>query len=134
MPIYNINEKREVQEVVEQEVLPSKKERVFSSFAARVFFFLLLLWDVCWGFYSLVLLLFFAVINVLTFGRMAFFCKRRWTALKRSGICAISLFLALFSPSLGIMIACTYFLMHDKDGIEEVVPRSLQEQFEELAK
>jgi hypothetical protein len=30
------------------------------------------------------------------------------------------------------MIACTYFVMYDKEGIEEVVPASLQEQFKEF--
>jgi len=32
------------------------------------------------------------------------------------------------------MIACTYFMMYDKKGIQEVVPRSLQEQFQEFLK
>ena len=38
-------------------------------------------------------------------------------------------FVAIFSPSLGIMFSCTYFLMYDKAGIDEIVPSALQDQF-----
>jgi len=57
-----------------------------------------------------------------------------WLNLKRAGICGVALVIALFSPSLGIMIACTYFLMYDKAGIQEVVPTSLQDQFKDFLK
>jgi hypothetical protein len=53
-------------------------------------------------------------------------------SVRRAFVCGLSLIVALFSPAFGIMVACTYFLMYDKAGIEEVVPRSLQEQFKEF--
>ena len=58
--------------------------------------------------------------------------SKSWISLKRSFICGIALVLALLSPALGIMIACTYFLMYDKSGVEEVVPSALREQFKDL--
>ncbi|MBI3236532.1 MAG: hypothetical protein HYZ48_02320 [Chlamydiales bacterium] len=60
--------------------------------------------------------------------------QRMWLTVKRSLVCGLSLFITLFSPAFGIMIACTYFLMYDKTGIEEVVPASLQSQFKEFFK
>jgi hypothetical protein len=55
-----------------------------------------------------------------------------WTSIKRSFVCALALLVALFSPAFGIMIACTYFLMYDKAGMEEVVPSSIQSQFKDM--
>ena len=60
--------------------------------------------------------------------------KKQWIALRRAAVCGVALTVTLFSPALGIMIACTYFLMYDKTGIQEVVPTSLQQQFEEFLK
>jgi hypothetical protein len=134
MPIYDIFETKE-EAAPESEVLTTKKDRFFSSLTARVLFFILLIGDIGWALYSLGLLLLVGPLNFLTFGRVGHkICRKRWIALKRSGICGVSLFIALFSPALGIMIACTYFLMYDKVGIQEVVPRSLQDQFQEFMK
>jgi len=72
---------------------------------------------------------------MLSFGRIPFFLKLQskcWLAIKRSFVCALALMTAVFSPAFGIMIACTYFLMYDKTGIEEIVPESLQDQFREF--
>lgn len=135
MPIYDIFETKERESAPESEILSSKKERFFSSLTARLLFFLLLIGDVAWAFYSLALLLVVFPFHLLTGGKIGQkLCQKRWIALKRSGICGVSLFIALFSPALGIMIACTYFLMYDKVGIQEVVPRSLQDQFQEFIK
>ncbi len=40
--------------------------------------------------------------------------------IKRALVCGISLFIALFNPAFGIMIACTYFLMYDKWYLRQV--------------
>jgi hypothetical protein len=125
----------EVKVAVEAPPVLKEKGRFFSSLAARVFFFLLLLADVCWAAYTLILLLLYAGAHLVT-GRKATrlgeSIQKRWIALRRSLVCGLSLFIALFSPSFGIMVACTYFLMYDKSGIEEVVPSSLQAQFKEF--
>ena len=42
-------------------------------------------------------------------------------------ILGFSLIVAIVSPALGTMFACTYFLMYDKKGIDEVVPSILQD-------
>jgi len=112
-----------------------KRSSFFSSLAARLFFFLLLIGDLLWLGYAILLLVLSCIGLVLTRGKMPLF-KELWAnatlTLKRSLVCAISLFVALFSPAFGIMIACSYFLMYDKGGIEEVVPTSLRAQFKEF--
>jgi len=113
------------------------KSSFFSSFAARLFFFLLLLGDLLWLSYGLILFL-FSTIGVLVSRGKSSFCvelkNNAFLTLKRALVCALSLFVALFSPAFGILIACTYFLMYDPKGIEEVVPSSLQAQFKEFFK
>ena len=52
--------------------------------------------------------------------------------MRRSIVCSLALFVGLFSPPFGIMVACTYFLMYDKAGMEEVVPAPLQAQFKDI--
>lgn len=139
MPIYDIfatkEEESTSQGLPESEVLTSPKDRFFSSLTARVLFFLLLIGDICWGIYALCIILTMGPLNLLTGRKIGFLnrlVRKNWISLKRSGICGVSLFISLFSPALGIMIACTYFMMYDKTGIQEVVPRSLQEQFQEF--
>ena len=135
MAIYDIFESKETETTSDSEALSTKKDRFFSSLTARLLFFVLFFADLAWAVYSLSLLLMALPIHLITFRKWGGnFCNKRWVALKRSGICGVSLFIALFSPALGIMIACTYFLMYDKVGIQEVVPRSLQDQFQEFVK
>ena len=114
---------------------PAAKSAIFSSIAARLFFFMLLIADFFWGVFSVVLFLGLLAANALT-GFKIFRLKKhylkRWLSIKRAFVCGISLFVALFSPALGTMFACTYFLMYDKKGIEEVVPSILQDQFREF--
>ena len=137
MPIYDIFATKESEQAAETQntVLSTGNDRFFSSLTARILFFLLLIGDFCWGAYSLSMILLVAPFHLLT-GRKLFnhLLKKKWISLKRSGICGVSLFIALFSPALGIMIACTYFMMYDKQGIQDVVPRSLQDQFQEFMK
>lgn len=111
------------------------KDRFFSAIAARFFFFLLLIADLIWGIYSFSLLLIKTALVFITIGKVSTFkksCAYSYLNTKRAIVCAIALFTALFSPALGIMFSCMYFLMYDKNGINEVVPTSLKEQFEEL--
>lgn len=115
----------------------SRRDRFFSSLTARLFFFLLLLADLLWFCYAVGVLVLCSAAMAVTFFKVSFLYdlyQRMWLTLKRSLVCGVSLFLTLFSPAFGIMIACTYFLMYDKTGIEEVVPASLQSQFKEFFK
>jgi hypothetical protein len=111
------------------------RDRFFSSFAARLFFLLLLSGNCLWICYAVIRLSLSLIGRLLTAGQANAFNsmgQKAWVSLRRSLVCGVSLFFALFSPSFGIMIACTYFLMYDKSGIEEVVPSSLQSQFKEF--
>jgi hypothetical protein len=111
------------------------RSRFFSSLAARLFFFLLLVGDLLWICYALSLLTVSLLGMLLSWGKLRQFNAIKdnaWVSLRRSLVCGVSLFISLFSPAFGIMIACTYFLMYDKSGIEEVVPSSLQSQFKEF--
>lgn len=114
---------------------PRARDRFFSTCAARLFFLLLLVADLLWTCYALCLLMLSLLGLMLSLGKVRAFDalkEKAWVSLRRSLVCGVSLFLALFSPAFGIMIACTYFLMYDKSGIEEVVPSSLQAQFKEF--
>ncbi len=109
----------------------------FSSLTTRVLFFFLLTADILWVLYTLFILFLSGAFNLITASkveksRAIFF--NSWARLKRGGICAVALLVALFHPALGIMIACIYFLVYDPTGIYEVVPRSFRDQFEEFLK
>jgi len=112
-----------------------KRDQIFSALAARFFFFLLLIADILWGVYALCSLVVKIVLCIVTFGQVAFLKKtlaKSFLSLKRSIVCSIALTIAIFSPALGIMFSCMYFLMYDKTGVDEVVPASLRDQFKEL--
>ncbi|MGL4539858.1 MAG: hypothetical protein ACRCU0_02640 [Candidatus Rhabdochlamydia sp.] len=114
-----------------------QKDRIFSAILARLFFVLLFLGNCLWIVYALLLFTLSGVGILLSFGKVKIFSKLNVTAyltIKRAMVCGISLFIALFNPAFGIMVACTYFLMYDKSGIEEVIPSSLQSQFSEFFK
>ncbi|MGL5263610.1 MAG: hypothetical protein ACRDAI_03405 [Candidatus Rhabdochlamydia sp.] len=114
-----------------------QKDRIFSAILARLFFVLLFLGNCLWIIYALLLFTLSGVGILLSFGKVKIFSKLNVTAyltIKRAMVCGISLFIALFNPAFGIMVACTYFLMYDKSGIEEVIPSSLQSQFSEFFK
>ncbi len=113
----------------------TRKDQLFSALAARFFFLLLLLADILWGLYSALMFVIKVSLHLATFCRIGFLSRavgHSWLSIKRSLVCAISLFVALFSPALGIMFSCMYFLMYDKSGVDEVVPSSLRDQFKEL--
>jgi hypothetical protein len=141
MPIYDIFASKETESfdssVEEIPVLDSKKDRFFSSMTTRVLFFLLLIGDIVWVTWSLLKISLVLPGFILIGGRsvtLQTMLGKAWLALKRGCVCGMSLLIALFSPALGIMIVCTYFLMYDKTGIQAVVPRSLQDQFQEFLK
>lgn len=113
----------------------SLRDRFFSSLASRLFFLFLLVVDVLWTLYSIALLPLCMLAAFLTFFKVPIFKSAlisRWISLKRGFVCALALFVAILSPAFGIMIACSYFLMYDKEGMEAVVPASLQAQFKEF--
>ncbi len=144
MPIFDIFDVKEapmtaeaVPEEAPEEIKIPQKDRFFSSLTARLLFFVLLIGDVLWWAYAFFMFALCLSVSVVTFFRLGSFQKmvrKQWISLKRSSVCAIALLVALFSPALGIMVACTYFLMYDKTGIQEVVPTSLQDQFQEFIK
>ncbi len=116
-------------------VCEKEKGRFFSALAARVFFFLLLLADLGWSLYTISMVIMKSILYFLTFLRLESMkesIKFSWLSFKRSLVCAIALFVAMFAPALGIMFSCMYFLMYDKDGVNEVVPESLREQFKDF--
>ncbi len=139
MPIYDIFETNDSDPVFP---LPSHRNEVFkgksrllSSMTARVVFFLLLIGDMGWFFYTLARILVISTLVLLSFGKVLSIrrgLQKGWRSLKRASICGISLFVALFTPALGIMIGCTYFLMRDKEGINDIIPHSLRDQFQEF--
>ncbi|MGR3973092.1 MAG: hypothetical protein QRY72_00715 [Candidatus Rhabdochlamydia sp.] len=141
MAIYDISHSEESQESASPEsegpFLRSKKEQFFSSLATRIFFFLLLIADGLWILLLVLKLIVLAPLNLVTWGKMAAIQKhlgQSWVSLRRAVVCGISLLIAFFSPTLGIMLACIYFMMHDKAGVEEVIPVSLKDQFQDFLK
>ncbi len=113
------------------------KRHFFSTLVTRFCFLLLLIADAAWLVYN-ILLIFIATLLVLLSGGKSAACKKMFFRaalhLRRSVVCGLSLFIGLFSPPFGIMVACTYFLMYDKAGMEEVVPAPLQAQFKDIFK
>ena len=113
------------------------KDRFFSVLCIRLFFFVLLAADIVWGVYSFCKMVFCLVLSGCFFYKKEVWeasLARAWLSLKRSLVCMLALFVSLFSTGFGIMIACTYFVMYDKEGIDEVVPSSLREHFKEFFK
>lgn len=113
----------------------SRRDQIFSTVATRLFFLLLLCADVLWIGYAL--LKFCIALAGLAFsgGKVSYFkhlIDKSWVSIRRSLVCGVSLLIAICNPAFGIMVACTYFLMYDKAGIEEVVPASLQSQFKDF--
>ena len=139
MAIYDIKQHTQQQEEKhpQQQERVCLKDRIFSTIAARLFFLLLLIGDVAWGALSFAMSALYLACNILTGFKFGFFKHRLKKALlssRRALICFLALIVAIFSPALGIMFACGYFLMFDKKGIEEVVPASLREQFQAFQK
>ena len=112
-----------------------EKGQIFSAIAARFFFLLLLAADVVWSLYSLTstsVKFVLAALSAFQLPPLNRSLHRSWLGFKRSLVCGIALFVAIFAPALGIMFSCMYFLMYDKSGVEEVVPSSLRDQFKDF--
>lgn len=144
MAIYQIFEEVKNEtftETFEQhEPIKQKKEgsgHLFSTLVTRFCFLLLLIADTVWIAYNALVLLLATLGLLLSAGKSAFFkrlLKKTTLHFRRSVTCGLALFVGLFSPPFGIMVACTYFLMYDKAGMEEVVPAPLQAQFKDIFK
>jgi len=120
---------------LDEEQVNSASSRFFSSLAARLFFFALLLGDLVWLCYTCARIALLLPLSIVTAFKIPLFnalISVVYLALKRGLISFISLFVSLFSPALGIMFACTYFLMYDRAGVKEIVPSSLQAHFHEF--
>lgn len=145
MAIYNIFDHVEKDQITEtsssteREEIPREEryrlDRFFSAITARLFFIFLFVADILWGIYAIAIFSFFFLLNTITLFRskkLILKLKSSFLSIKRFIICAFSLIIAIFSPSLGILFSCMYFMLYDRKGIEEVVPSSLREQFEDL--
>jgi hypothetical protein len=141
MAIYQLYEQESEAELTESFDKPlerqfsGKKGPFFSTLVTRLCFLLLFAGDCLWLVWNFALLLLSLVGYCLSLGKVNFFLqgvRRSSLQFVRSVVCGLSLLIGLFSPPFGIMVACTYFLMYDKAGMEEVVPASLQAQFKEI--
>lgn len=106
-----------------------------AKLSTRLFFVFLLFLNTLWLVLALCAFLLFNVFSLLTFFYSSVakkFVAKSFLNVKRSAACWIALLVAIFSPALGIMFSCLYFMMYDKMGIEEIVPPSLREQFKEF--
>lgn len=111
------------------------KGSLFSALAARLFFFILLVADLCWMGWSFCMVCIKSLLVFLSLGKLFSFkhsLSKSFLSLKRSLVSAVALLVALFSPALGIMFSCMYFLMYDRQGVDEIVPNSLRDQFKEI--
>jgi len=138
MAIYELFEMESPEEVFE-EIKHSSEEKLgshfFSTLVTRLCFLLLFLADAAWFVYNSVMMTLFAVAHIATGKKIAWLDRtlRNFAlSFRRSSVCGLSLLIGLFSPPFGIMVACTYFLMYDKAGMEEVVPAPLQAQFKDI--
>ncbi len=135
MAIYDFSTKPREEEAEEFPLAPQQvqKASLFAALSSRLLFLLLLGADLLWMGYTLASSLVLLPSLFLASGkkRRASLTKK-WIALRRSLVCAVALVVALFSPSFGVMVACTYFLMYDKSGIDEVVPTVLRSEFKDL--
>jgi len=133
MPIIDLLEPKQK----EGNVSPEKKgialwEPILSSISSRLFFVLLFALDLLWLVFSCIKIIVYALLRLALIGSSTaprIGLAKGLLSLKRSLVCAVSLAVAFFSPGFGVMIGCAYFLMYDKQGIEDVIPGSLKEQF-----
>lgn len=108
---------------------------LFSKVSARLFFLMLLIADVFWGLSALAQIIVGSTLWLITAGKskkVRQFVVKKAIAIRRAFCCLFALTMALFSPALGTMFACSYFLIFDKKGVEEIVPHVLQDQIKEF--
>lgn len=135
MAIFQFHEQEKIEnftETFEPIEKSSEKSSIFSTLVTRFCFFLLLIGNALWLVYNTFLFILSMSLLLLTGGKKDRFqtmFNKSALNMRRSIVCGLALFIGLFSPPFGIMVACTYFLMYDKAGMEEVVPAPLQAQF-----
>lgn len=138
MAIYDLFEQQErLDTFVKTEATPTedKKSLFVSSLLTRGCFFLLWLASAAWIVYSTFFLLLSCIGFCASGGKLLLFrrgVKKFFLMFRRSVISWISLAMGLFCPPFGIMVACTYFLMYDKAGMDEVIPASFQAQVKDI--
>lgn len=118
-----------------KEVPEKTRDKILSACMARLFFLVLFCADIFWIAYSVMRFVLFSLLHPVFLCKSEYVRKKLFKStlsLKRSLVCALSLFIALFCPGFGILVGCAYFLMYDREGIEEVVPISLREQFQDF--
>src|SRR3569832_2036595 len=106
MPIHDIFATKEPESGLdvspETVALSSGMDRFFSSLTALILFLLLFVADISWGIFAFIMILITGPLNLLTGRRLGLLnrlSRKYWIALKRSGICGVSLFISLFSPA-----------------------------------
>ncbi|MES2200570.1 MAG: hypothetical protein V4489_10455 [Chlamydiota bacterium] len=107
----------------------------FSFIYTRLCILFLLALDVIWFVFLLCKMTIYGCVQLVFMGSSTALRTRlvkSCASIKRSLVCGLCLLISLFSPALGIMFGCAYFLMYDKTGVEDVVPNVLREQFNEL--
>jgi hypothetical protein len=128
-----IKQEEELKEKPSVQILtPPPKSSFFASFMTRLSFFILLGASLLWCGFALCQLGVVLGLQTLFLGknrRIQRGLKGAFRSLCRSLVCIVSLVIGLFCPSFGMIVACTYFMMYDKAGIEEVIPKPLQAQF-----
>lgn len=142
MAIYELFDKEQAEKFTETfeqiEAADGKgKGHFFSTLVTRFCFLFLLLADLAWLLYTGVMLLLTSTLLLLTGMKnesLQKHVRKLFLSFRRAAVCGLSLFVGLFCPPFGIMVACTYFLMYDKRGMEEVVPAPLQAQFKGIFK
>lgn len=138
MAIYQLFEqsKQEDKMCLEQQLESTPSHHgLFTSFVTRISFIFLLAADLIWLLYTIGQLLVLGVLYGALIGKSARLnCafSRAYLSLRRALACGVSLLIGIFCPAFGMMIACTYFLMYDRSGVEEVIPKPLQAQFREF--
>lgn len=131
------NEHRKDPQESAPESVDTPKEKFASGFMARALFFILMIMDLGWLIFSLASVLIALSFHLCLLGRSK--TTMRWMAksflsVRRATVCFIALTFALFCPGFGITVACAYFLMFDRSGIDECIPASLKSQFQEFFK
>ncbi|MBS0626919.1 MAG: hypothetical protein JSS09_01770 [Verrucomicrobia bacterium] len=107
----------------------------FVFIGVRILSVVLLFLDVIWFGFLLLKIVLCSLLQVCYLGSSAAIQMRLIKScilVRRSLVCALCLFVALFSPSFGITIGCVYFLMYDKQGVDEMVPTALKKQFGDM--
>jgi hypothetical protein len=112
-----------------------KSNSSLTAITTRFFFILLLLLTLLWLAVAVSFYVATSVLHHITFRSSSIghrFYEKSLVNMKRAAVCLIALLVALFSPALGIMFSCLYFMVYDQLGIDEIIPTSVKNQFKEF--